>query len=96
MWRIRLLILFVVLLAALVGFLHYTDEAKYFAILAAACSGVSGWLAIRQAEEEPRLGQKSGALTLAFRKLISDDRRVAILLLQLAVLFQAIATVIGA
>lgn len=92
MWLTRLAIVILALAAGVVGLMNWVDMTKYYSILAAVCSGISGWMAIRLVEEPPRKGKESGPLTMAFRRLISDDKRAALLLLQLAVIFQAVAT----
>lgn len=90
----RLLIaLLAIGLTALGVFLPY--RAAYFAILSAAMSAVSGYLSIRNREEPPRIAQGDSTLVTAYRRVIAKDALLAILLIQTALIAQAVSTLLG-
>jgi uncharacterized membrane protein YfhO len=96
--RVRFVIMLSIFIVAGAAILlrHVIKIDESFSIIAAISSSISGWLAIRNKSEEPRLTTRDMPLVVSFRVLLSTDSKIAIALLQLAVIAQATASIVAA
>ena len=65
---------------------------RIFALLSVLAAGLSGYFAIaKQVDEHPEFFRES-VLVIAFRRIANTDESLAIFLIQIAIIYQAIAT----
>lgn len=72
----------------------FLQSPKLLAIFSAGLSAFSGWLSIRNREDEVRVTTRDHIVLVGWRKLTASDRATALFFLQLALVTQAAATLL--
>jgi hypothetical protein len=72
---------------------HWPKIEVWFAVTAAFVSSISGYLSLRNVDDDRSPDVQARALSKLFKTLVHSDRATAILLLQMAVIYQSIAVI---